>query len=371
MVQGFTMGKISELFGGISTTIETITLSGTDSNLAIIMQMPKACTINAIGVNAISKAGATHNLQFRIFSTTDGTRGTLRCTATISRDDLTYSASGRFNMVGLGATSYTCTAGETLYVECRIPSSSGGSVTLAYRMADTYNSFGNRYRFPFGKSNGDGSYRDGVWMAVQDTNNNVYGWAANSLTQTPSSIGTGQTAFGNSFVIPQFGSSMTLSGVEVLSDVGPLEPNLASQSIFLEVWQLSGTSATKISSVSTNSHKICIHPYAFNKIYYFTTPVALNYGTRYAVTSRTYRADALIEESIKVINFQTAAEKNSWVHMVEATGVQISGFAGSGTTTATVLEEQKLYLVNPIFSSVSSAGVSSSSFTPGFNSLDR
>ena len=369
MVQGFTMGKISELFGGISTTIETITLSGTDSNLAIIMQMPKACTIDSIGVNAISKGGATHNLQFRIFSTTDGTRGTLKCTATVDRDTLTYSASGRFNMVGLGATSYTCTAGETLYVECRIPSSSGGNVVLAYRMADTYNSFGNRYRFPFGKSNGDATYRDGVWMAVQDTNNKVYGWAANSLTQTPSSVGTGQTAFGNSFVIPQFGSTMTLSGVEVLSEE---EGDIIGGSlIIIEAWQLSGTSATKVSSVTTNHSKICIHPYTFNKIYFFTTPVTLNYGTTYAVTSRAVLSGGVHEQSVRRLNFQTAAQKNSWVHMVEATGVQIYNFAGTGTTTATVLEEQKLYLVNPIFSSVSGAGLSSSSFTPGFNSIDR
>jgi hypothetical protein len=364
MVQGFTMGKISELFGGISQTIETITLSGTDSNLAIIMQMPKACTIDSIGVNAISKGGAGHNLQFRIFSTTDGTRGTLKCTATVDRDTLTYSASGRFNMVGLGATSYTCTAGETLYVECRIPSSSGGNVVLAYRMADTFNSFGNRYRFPFGKSNGDATYRDGVWMAVQDTNNNVYGWAANSLTQTPSSIGTGQTAFGNSFVIPQFGSTMTLSGVEVLSEEG--SDDIPGTLVFLEAWQLSGTSATKVSSVTSAHAKMIIHPSNFNKIYYFTTPITLNYGTTYAVTSRCTGV-----QSVRRLNFQTAAQKNSWAHMVEATGVQISGFAGSGTTTATVLDEQKLYLVNPIFSSVSGAGLSSSSFTPGFNSLDR
>ena len=363
MVQGFTLGKISELFGGVSQTIETLTLSATDANLAIVMQMPKACTIDSIGVNAISKTGSTHNLQFRIFTTTDGTRGTLKCTATVDRDTLTYSASGRFNMVGLGGTSYTCTAGETLYVECRIPSSSGGSVTFAYRMADTFNSFGNRYRFPFGRSNGDGSYRDGVWMACQDTNNNVYGWAANSITQNLGT-GTGQTAFGNSFVIPQFGSTMTLSGVEVLSDVGA--HGVPTDLVLLEVWQLSGTSATKISSVSTNSYKMAIHPSNFNKIYYFTSPVALTYGTTYAVTSRMN-----IEESIKVLNFQTAHEKNSWCHMFESTGVQISGFTGTGTTTATVFDQQKLYFVNPIFSSVSSAGVSSSSFTPGFNSLDR
>jgi hypothetical protein len=360
MVQGFTLGKISELFGGVSQTIETLTLSATDANLAIVMQMPKACTIDSIGVNAISKAGATHNLQFRIFSTTDGTRGTLKCTATVDRDTLTYSASGRFNMVGLGGTSYTCTAGETLYVECRIPSSSGGSVTFAYRMADTFNSFGNRYRFPFGRSNGDGSYRDGVWMACQDTNNNVYGWAANSITQDVST-GFGQTAFGNSFVIPQFGATMTLSGVEVLSDEAS-----DGTAVFIEAWQLSGTSATKISSVTTTHTRMCIHPSNFNKIYYFTSPVTLNYGTTYAVTSR---CDG--EQWVRKLNFQTANEKNSWVHMVESTGVQISSFAGSGTTTATVLDEQKLYLVNPIFSSVSSAGVSSSSFTPGFNSLDR
>jgi hypothetical protein len=361
------MGKISELFGGISQTIETITLSGTDSNLAIIMQMPKACTIDSIGVNAISKAGAGHNLQFRIFSTTDGTRGTLKCTATVDRDTLTYSASGRFNMVGLGATSYTCTAGETLYVECRIPSSSGGNVVLAYRMADTFNSFGNRYRFPFGRSNGDGVYRDGVWMAVQDTNSNVYGWAANSLTQT-ASTGSGQTAFGNSFVIPQFGSTMTLSGVEVLAD----DAARTGAEVFIEAWQLSGTSATKISSVATNQLKMVIHPSNFNKIYYFTTPITLNYGTTYAVTSRCNSSSYPTgTQSVRRLNFQTAAEKNSWVHMVEATGVQIYNFAGSGTTTATVLDEQKLYLVNPIFSSVSGAGLSSSSFTPGFNSIDR
>jgi hypothetical protein len=361
MVQGFTMGKISELFGGISQTIETITLSASDSNLAIIMQMPKACTIDSIGVNAISKAGATHNLQFRIFSTTDGTRGTLKCTATVDRDTLTYSASGRFNMVGLGATSYTCTAGETLYVECRIPSSSGGSVTLAYRMADTFNSFGNRYRFPFGKSNGDATYRDGVWMAVQDTNNNVYGWAANSITQDVST-GFGQTAFGNSFVIPQFGATMTLSGVEVLSD--EIVPEQTA--VYIEAWQLSGTSATKISSVVTTQALMAVHPSNFNKIYYFTSPVTLTYGTTYAVTSR---CDG--QQSVRKLNFQTAAQKNSWVHMVEATGVQISPIVGTGTSTGTVLDEQKLYFVNPIFSSVSSAGVSSSSFTPGFNSLDR
>ena len=361
MVQGFTLGKISELFGGVSQTIETLTLSASDANLAIVMQMPKACTINAIGVNAIAKAGATHNLQFRIFSTTDGTRGTLKCTATVDRDTLTYSASGRFNMVGLGGTSYTCTAGETLYVECRIPSSSGGSVTLAYRMADTFNSFGNRYRFPFGKSNGDATYRDGVWMACQDTNNNVYGWAANSITQDVST-GSGQTAFGNSFVIPQFGSTMTLSGVEVLAD----DASRTGAVVFIEAWQLSGTSATKISSVATNQLKMVIHPYNFNKIYYFTSPVTLTYGTTYAVTCR---CDG--SQSVRKLNFQTAAEKNSWVHMFESTGVQISQLSGTGTSTGTVLDEQKLYFVNPIFSSVSSAGVSSSSFTPGFNSLDR
>jgi hypothetical protein len=360
MVQGFTLGKISELFGGVSQTIETLTLSATDANLAIVMQMPKACTINAIGVNAIAKAGATHNLQFRIFSTTDGTRGTLKCTATVDRDTLTYSASGRMNMVGLGGTSYTCTAGETLYVECRIPSSSGGSVTFAYRMADTFNSFGNRYRFPFGRSNGDGVYRDGVWMACQDANNNVYGWAANSLTQDLST-GFGQTAFGNSFVIPQFGATMTLSGVEVLSD--EVEDGTA---VHIEAWQLSGTSATKISSVVTTHAKMAIHPSNFNKIYYFTSPVTLNYGTTYAVTSRCDGG-----QYVRKLNFQTAAQKNSWVHMFDSTGVQISQFTGTGTTTATVLDEQKLYFVNPIFSSVSSAGVSSSSFTPGFNSLDR
>lgn len=359
MVQGFSLGKISELFGGVSQTIETITLSGTDSNLAIIMQMPKACTINAIGVNAISKGGATHNLQFRIFSTTDGTRGTLKCTATVSRDDLTYSASGRMNLVGLGSTSYTCTQGETLYVECRIPSSSGGNVVLAYRMADTFNSFGNRYRFPFGKSNGDGTYRDGVWMCAQDTNNNVYGWCANSITQNMST-GFGQTAFGNSFVIPQFGGSLTLSGVEILSD--EVADGTAR---IIEAWQLSGTSATKISSVSTTSTKFCVHPSNFNKIFYFTNPVTLNYGTTYAVTTR---CDG--EQYIRKLNFQSAAEKNSWVHMVEATGVQISPITGTGTSTGTVLDEQKLYLVNPIFSTVT-IGVSSSSFTPGFNSLDR
>lgn len=357
MVQGFTLGKISELFGGMSQTIETITLSGTDANLAIVMQMPKACTIDSIGVNAISKTGATHNLQFRIYSTTDGTRGTLKCTTTVDRDTLTYSASGRFNMVGLGATSYTCTAGETLYVECRIPSGSGGSVTFAYRMADTFNSFGNRYRFPFGRSNGDAINRDGVWMACQDTNNNVYGWAANSLTQDMST-GFGQTAFGNSFVIPQFGATMTLSGVEVLSD-----DTQDGTAVHIEAWQLSGTSATKISSVTTNHSKMCIHPSNFNKIYYFTSPVTLNYGTTYAVTSR---CDG--EQWVRKLNFQTAAQKNSWCHMFDSTGVQISQLTGS---TGTVLDEQKLYFVNPIFSSVSSAGVSSSSFTPGFNSLDR
>jgi len=323
------------------------------------MQMPKACTIDSIGVNAISKAGATHNLQFRIFSTTDGTRGTLKCTATVDRDTLTYSASGRFNMVGLGATSYTCTAGETLYVECRIPSSSGGSVTLAYRMADTFNSFGNRYRFPFGKSNGDGTYRDGVWMAVQDTNDNVYGWAANSLTQDYSS-GFGQTAFGNSFVVPQFGGTITLSGVEILSD--EVEDGTAR---IIEAWQLSGTSATKISSVIATSTKFCVHPSNFNKIFYFTTPVTLNYGTTYAVTTR---CDG--QQAIRKLNFQTAAEKNSWVHMFEAGGVQISPITGTGTSTGTVLDEQKLYFINPIFSTVTAA-VSSSSFTPGFNSIDR
>jgi hypothetical protein len=108
-----------------------------------------------------------------------------------------------------------------------------------------------------------------------------------------------------------------------------------------------------------------IHPSNFNKIYYFTEPVQLNYGTTYAVTSR---CDG--QQWVRKLNFETAAQKNSWVHMYQSTGVQISGFTGTGTTTATALDEQKLYLVNPIFSTVS-VGVSSSSFTPGFNSLDR
>jgi len=153
---------------------------------------------------------------------------------------------------------------------------------------------------------------------------------------------------------------MTLSGVEVLSD--ETDDGAARH---LEVWQISGTSATKISSVITTEDKFAVHPSNFNRIFYFTSPVNLTYGTTYAVTTRCDGGQA-----IRKLNFQTASEKNSWVHMFEAGGVQISPITGTGTSTGTVLDEQKLYFINPIFSTVTAA-VSSSSFTPGFNSLDR
>ena len=361
--------RMPELFYGTSTTFETVTINANGANYAVVIQVEESTTIEAVGFNIVGRTGGSANCRIRIREVVTSTGfmvaagAGLATTGNFDIGSFTPNANGKMIYFNL-QTPLAVTKGQLIALDFEGLGGMGGvnTVTIAYRVANTYDAIGNRYRFPYAIRNGNAIKAEGAWYGYRADSSRFYGFNPNSIKSNAAD--TAGRAYGNFFKCPALGATLTCSGMKVcIEETEPLDNTI------YELWSYNfSTGAISLLTSTTLSSGLRPQGIGYNKQIFFPTPVNLTAGEYYAITVRS-SANSInykylqFEESYFLASMQSFGGLEPTNYIMEVGGMEIN------VSTNTKTELGRLYLMNPIISSIN-AGATIGSFTANFNSFN-
>lgn len=361
----FELMRLPELFLGTSTTFETVTINSNGANYAAIFQVEEDMTIEQVGVNVTGRTGGSANCRMRLreVNLTNGLMvaagAGYATTGNFDIGTLTANANGKMNYKTL-QTPYVATRGQLLALDFEGLGGMGGAntVTIAYRIANTVDAIGPRYRFPYAVTNANAIKREGAWFGLISTAGKYYGF--NPLSVKSNAADVSGYAYGNFFTIPGLGNPIRCTGMKVC-----IAENVTIDTTYYELWSYTyGGNATLLTSVSLSSG-IRNLTAGYNKLIYFPTAVNLSPNTYYAITVRSSDNNIdykflQFEDAYFLASMQSFGNTNSTYY---TGGIQIDPSNGNATQLG------RHYLMSPLFDTIS-APAASGTFTANFTAFN-
>jgi hypothetical protein len=363
--------RMPELFYGTSTTFETQTINANGANYAVVFTVEESCTIEAVAFNILAQTGGSGaNFRIRIREIVPSTGfmvaagAGLATTGALDKSTLTANANGKMNFVNLN-TPLAVTRGQIIAIDFEGLGGFGGpyTLTIGQRMANTYDAIGNRYRFPYGIRGSNTQKTEGSWFGYRSTTGKFYGFNPNSVKSNAAD--TAGRAYGNFFKCPALGATITCSGMKVV-----ISETVTTDNTIYELWSVDYNNSLSVSLLTstTLSSGITTNTAGYNKQIFFSTPVNLTAGEYYAITVRS-SANSIdykylqFEESYFLASMQSFGGLGATYADMEQGGIEIN------TSTNTQTSLGRLYLMNPLISSINGA-TTIGSFTANFNSFN-
>ena len=233
-------------------------------------------------------------------------------------------------------------------------------------MVNNFDAIGNRQRFPYAVMNNSPNKYEGTWFgyrmqATESLPAKYQGFNPNSIKSNAAD--TAGRAYGNFFKCPALGATLTCSGMKVV-----INETEATDNTIYELWSFNySTNSVSLLSSTTLSSGLKPQGIGYNKQIFFTTPVNLTAGEYYAITVRS-SANSIDYKYLQFEDTGFIDTMQSFGSVGTGTDIQ-HGSLEINTSTNVATQLGRLYLMNPLISSIN-AGSTIGSFTANFNSFN-
>jgi len=365
--------RMPELFLGSSTTFETRQLNGGGAYYGVVITIPETRIIDQVGFNFLNYVGFdTYTYRIRILNVLatglpELSAAGLATTANFTPATTTFNNNGKMNYFNL-TTPVSLNRGQivAIVLEQNFGSVPQHYITVATRVANTFDAIGNRQRFPYGVMNNSPNKYEGTWFgyrmqATESLPAKYQGFNPNSVKSNAGD--TAGRAYGNFFKCPALGATLTCSGMKVV-----INETEATDNTIYELWSFNySTNSVSLLSSTTLSSGIKPQGVGYNKQIFFTTPVNLTAGEYYAITVRS-SANSIDYKYLQFEDTGFIDTMQSFGSVGTGTDIQ-HGSLEINTSTNVATQLGRLYLMNPLISSINGA-TTIGSFTANFNSFN-